>query len=103
LGDKHFDAQYFILTLVYTWHNILRVVKSRQMKWAGHVAHLGEDRSVHRLLVGKPVGKRPLGKPRCRWEDNIKMDLQEVGAWMELRSGWSWLEIGTGGGHLWVR
>ena len=53
-----------------------------------HVARMGEDRGVHRVLVGKPVGKRPLGRPRRRWEDNIKMDLQEVGGgrvdWMEL-------------------
>ena len=58
------------------------------MRWAGHVARMGEDRGVHRVLVGKPEGKRPLGRPRCRWEDNIKMDLQEVGGglgdWMEL-------------------
>ena len=57
-------------------------------RWAGHVARMGEDRGVHRVLVGKPEGKRPLGRPRRRWEDNIKMDLQEVGVgrgnWMEL-------------------
>jgi hypothetical protein len=61
----------------------------------------GEDRGVHRLLVGKPEGKMPLGRPRRRWEDNIIMDLQEVGAVVGTR--WSWLRIGTGGGHLWVR
>ena len=55
------------------------VVKFRKMKWAGHVAHMGEGRDVHRVLVGKPEGKRLLGKPRLRWEDNIKIDLQEVG------------------------
>jgi len=49
------------------------------MRWAGHVARMGEDRGVHRVLVGKPEEKRPLGRPRRRWEDNIKMDLQEVG------------------------
>ena len=54
----------------------MRVVKSRGMRWAGHVARMGEDRGVHRALVGKPEGKRPLGRPRRRWEDNIKMDLQ---------------------------
>ena len=54
--------------------NVL-VVKSRRMRWAGHVAHMGEDRGVHRVLVGKPEGNRPLGRPRHRWEDNIKMDL----------------------------
>ena len=68
--------------------NIVRVVKSRKMRWAGHVARMAEWRGVHRVLVGKPEGKRPLGRPRRRWEDNIKMDLQDVegsrGDWMEL-------------------
>jgi len=68
--------------------NIVWVVKSRRMRWAGHVARMGEDRGVHRVLVGKSEGKRPLGRPRRRWEDNIKMDFQEVGGgcgdWMEL-------------------
>ena len=68
--------------------NIVRVVKSRRMRWKGHVARMGEGRVVHRVLVGKPDGKRPLGRPRRRWEDNIKMDMQEVGEgggnWMEL-------------------
>ena len=59
--------------------NIVRVVKSRRMRWAGHVARMGENRVVQRVLVGKPEGKRPLGRPRRRWEDNIKIDLQEVG------------------------
>ena len=59
--------------------NMVRVVKSRRMRWAGHVARMGKDRGVHRVLVGKPEGKRPLGRPRHRWEINIKMDLQEVG------------------------
>jgi hypothetical protein len=71
------------------------------MRWAGHVARMGEDRGVHWVLVGKPEGKRPLGRPRRRWEDNIKMDLQEVGR--GVGTGWSWLRIGAGGGHLWVR
>jgi hypothetical protein len=73
---------------LYTLPNIVRVVKSRRMRWAGHVARMGEDRVVHKLLVGKPEGKRPLRRPRRRWEDNIKMNLQEVGGcrgyWMEL-------------------
>jgi len=68
------------------------------MRWAGHVARMGEGRAVHRFLVGKPEGKRPLGRPRRRWEDNIKMDLQEVGG--VVGTGWSWLREGTGGGHL---
>jgi len=66
------------LSDLYSLPNIVRVVKSRRMRWAGHVVHMGERRWVHRVLVGKPEGKRPLGRPRHRWEDNIKMDLQEV-------------------------
>jgi hypothetical protein len=75
--------------------NIVLVVKSRRMRWAGHVARMGAERGVHRVLVGKPEGKRPLGRPRRRWEDNIKRDLEKVGGgrgdWMELaqrREGW---------------
>jgi len=68
------------------------------MRWAGHVARMGQGRGVYRVLVGKPEGKRSLGRPRRRWEDNIKMDLQEVGGF--VGTGWSWLRIGTGGGHL---
>jgi hypothetical protein len=71
------------------------------MRWAGHVARMGEDRGAHSVLVGKPEGKRPLGRLRHRWEDNIKMDLQEVGGgrgdWMELaqyRDRWRAL-VGT--------
>jgi hypothetical protein len=77
-----------VLNDLYSLLYIVRVVKSRRMRWAGHVARMGEDRGVHRVLVGKPEGKRPLRRPRRRWEDNIKMDLQEVGGgrgdWMEL-------------------
>jgi hypothetical protein len=79
----------------------MRVVKSRIMRWAGNVARMGEERGVHRMLVGKLEGKRPLGGPRRRWEDNIMMDLQEVGGgredWMELaqdRDGW-WALVST--------
>jgi len=86
---------------LYTLPNVLRVVKSRQMRWAGHLARMGENRGVHRVLVGKPEGKRPLGRPRRRWENNIKRDLQEVGGcrrdWMELaqeRDRWRAL-VGT--------
>ena len=57
----------------------VRVIKSRRMRWTGHVARMGEERGVCRVLVGKPEGKRPLGRPRRRWVDNIRMDLQEVG------------------------
>jgi len=84
---------------VYSLPNIVRVVKSRGMRWAGYVARMGEDRDVQRVLVGKPEGKRPLGRPRRRREDNIKMDLQEGGGgrgdWMELaqdRDRWLALE-----------
>ena len=80
---------------LYSSPNIVRVIKSRRMRWAGHVARMEEGRGVHKFLVGKPEGKRPLGRPRRRWEDNIKMDLREVGGgfgdWMELaqdRDGW---------------
>jgi hypothetical protein len=79
----------------------VRVVKSRLMRLAGHVARMGEIRGVHRVLVGKSEGKRSLGRPRRRWKDNIKMDLQEVvggrGDWMELvqdRDSWRAL-VGT--------
>ena len=66
------------LSDLYSLPSIVWVVKSRRMRWAGHVAHMVEGRDVHRVLVGKPEGKRPLGRPRRRWEDNNKMDLQEV-------------------------
>ena len=60
--------------------NIIRNLKSRRLKWAGHVARMDQSRNAYRILVGKPEGKRPLGRPRRRWEDNtIKMDLREVG------------------------
>jgi len=64
---------------LYCSPNIVRVIKSRRMRWVGHVARMGEEREVYRVLVGKPEGKRPLGRPRRRWVDNIRMDLQEVG------------------------
>ena len=85
---------------MYSLPNIVGVVKLRRMRWAGHVAHMGEDRGVHRVLVGKPEGKRPLGRPRrsgriiLRW---IFRKLEGV-----VGTGWSWLRIGTDGGHLWV-
>jgi hypothetical protein len=79
LHDEELRDLYFL-------PNIVRVVKSRRMRWAGHVARMGEGRGVRRVLVGKPEGKRSLGGPRHRWEGNIKMDLQEVGG------GWDWME-----------
>jgi len=73
---------------LYCSPSIVRVIKWRRMRWAGHVARVSERRGVYRVLVGKPKGKRPLGRPRSRWEDNIKMDLKEVGCgdmvWIEL-------------------
>jgi hypothetical protein len=55
------------------------VIKARRMRWAGHVASMGEVRFAYNILVGRPEGRRPLGRPMCRWEDNIKMDLREIG------------------------
>jgi len=64
---------------LYSSTSIVWVIKSRRMRWVGHVARMGEERGVYRFLVGKPEGKRTLGRPRRRWVDNIRMDLQEVG------------------------
>jgi PAS domain-containing protein len=83
---------------LYPSPNIVRVLISRRMRWAGHVARSGERRDVYRVLVGILEGRRPLGRPRRRWEDSIKMDLQVLGC--GLWTGSSWLRIGTGGGHL---
>jgi hypothetical protein len=58
---------------------IIRIIESRRMRWAGHVARMGPKRNAYRILVGKPDGKRPLGRPRRRWDDNIRMDLREIG------------------------
>jgi hypothetical protein len=63
---------------LYSSPNIIRVITSRRLRWAGHLARMGERRDAYRALVGKPAGRRPLGRPRRRWEDNIKMDLREV-------------------------
>jgi len=83
---------------LYSAPNIVQVIKSG-IRWAGFVARMGgKKRGIYRVSVGKPEGKRPLGIPRRRWEDNIKMDLREVGC--GVWTGSSWLRIGTGDGHL---
>jgi len=73
---------------LYCSPNIVRVIKSRRMRWAGHVARMGERIGVYRVLVGKSEGKRPLRRPRRRWENTIKMDLQEVGC-----GGMEWIDL----------
>jgi len=80
---------------LYSSPNIVRVIKWRRMRWAGHVSRIGEERGVYRVLVGKPEGRSPLGRPRRRWVDNIRMDLQLVGC---RYMGWPRIE--TGGGRL---
>jgi len=80
---------------LYPSPNIVWVIKSRRMRWPGHVGCMGERSGVHRVLVGKPEGKRSLGRPRHRWDDNIKMDLEEGECGVM-----DWIRIGTGGRHL---
>jgi hypothetical protein len=76
---------------LYSSPNIFQVIKSRRMRWAGHVACMGERIGVYKVMVGKPEGKKPLGRPRHRWQDNIKMDFPEVGCegidWITLVQG----------------
>jgi hypothetical protein len=80
--------------------SIIRMIKSRRKRWAGHIARMGAKRTAYRILVGKPEGKRPLGIPRRRWVDNIKMDLREIG-WDGMDwIGLIWLRIETTGGLL---
>jgi transcription termination factor 2 len=73
---------------LYSSPNIVRMIKSRKMRWAGHVARMGEERSVYSVLVGRSEGKKPLGRPRRRWEDNIKMDLRVIGI-----DGANWIRL----------
>jgi hypothetical protein len=73
---------------LYSSPSIIRIIRSRRMRWAGHVARMGEKRNAYRLLEGKPEGKRPLEKPRHRWVNNIRMDLGEVG-W----GGVDWIDL----------
>jgi len=83
---------------LYSSPNIVRVIKSRRMRCAGYVARMGEEKGACKVLLGKPEGRRPLGRPRRRWVDNIRMDLRrwDVGIW----TGLGWPRIGTGGGRL---
>jgi hypothetical protein len=64
---------------LYSWQNIIRIFRSRRMRWEEHAARMGEKRNAYEILVGKPEGKRPLGRPRRRWVDNTKIDLREIG------------------------
>jgi hypothetical protein len=73
---------------MYSSPSIIRMLKSRRKRWAGHVAQIGENRNAYRILVGKPGSKRPLGRPRHRWADNIEMDLREIG-W----DGMYWIDL----------
>jgi hypothetical protein len=73
---------------LYSSADIIRQVKSRRMRWAGHVARMGEERKLYKVLVGRPEGKRPLGKLRRRWEDGIRMDLEEIGL-----GGLDWIQL----------
>jgi hypothetical protein len=86
---------------LYSSPNTVRIIKSRRMIWAGHIVRVGEKRHAYRVLVGKPEGTRPLGRPGPMWEDYIKMDLRETG-WGDnvIWTGLIWLRIGTSGGPL---
>jgi hypothetical protein len=83
---------------LYSSPNIVRVIKWRRMRWAGHVARMGEERGVYRFMLGKPEGRRPMGRPRCRWWRIIGWTSRRwvVGLW----TGLGWPRIGTGGGRL---
>jgi hypothetical protein len=87
------------LHILYSSPNIIKQIKSRKMRWAGHVACMGEGRNVYKVLIGKPEGKRLLARPRHKWEDRIRMDLGKI----VCGSGPSRLRIGTGGGLLLIR
>jgi hypothetical protein len=86
---------------LYSSSNIVRVIKSRRMRWAGHVARMREEVGVYRVLVGKPEGKRPVGRPRLRWENNLGWIFRKCDVW--LCTGLGWLRIETDGGHLRMR
>jgi hypothetical protein len=82
---------------LYSSPNIIRVIKSRRMRWVGHVACMGAGRGAYRILVGRPEGRRPLGRPRHRWEDDTKMDLQKVG-W----GGMDWIDMAQDRDRWWA-
>jgi hypothetical protein len=88
--DKHYWKKLHNEELhnLYSSPNIIRMIKSRKMRWAGHVARMGAKRNPYSLLVGKPEGKRPLGRPRRRWMDNIKIDVREMGF-----DGTDWIDL----------
>jgi hypothetical protein len=76
------------LRILYSSPDTIRQIKSRRMRWAGHMARMGEERNAYRVLMGKPEGKRPLGRPRRRWEGGIRMDLREIG-WESI----DWIQL----------
>jgi hypothetical protein len=87
-GGTVFGLQDNSRNILHSSPSIIRIIKSGRMRWAGHVARMGEKRNAYRILVGKPEGKRPLGRPRRRWVDNIKMDLREI-EW----DGLDWIDL----------
>jgi hypothetical protein len=92
---------------LYSSPDIIRQIKSRRMKWAGHIIRMGEERKLHKVLAGKPEGKRPLGRPRHRWEDGIRMDFTEIGLggvdWIRLAQDRDrWRAVVSAVMNLWV-
>jgi hypothetical protein len=84
-------------SVLYSSPTIVRVIKSRRTRWTEHVARMGEGRDMYRVLVGKPEGKRPMGRPTHRWEDNVNVDLLEVGC-----GGMDWIELAQDRARWWV-
>jgi hypothetical protein len=94
---KNFESVFRVHNM-YSSPDTIRQIKSRRMRWEGHVARMGEGRNVYRVLLGKTERKRPMERPRSRWEDGIKISLREIG-W-GVWSGFTWLSMGTVGGLL---